>query len=51
MEENKIYPQKTKWNNKAASSEWVHTKIEEVRRLKRTDCVIGKVPHFLNQRK
>lgn len=47
MENNKILPYKTKSkNNKAASSEFVHTKIEEVRKLSVT-VTPQRVPHFL----
>ncbi|CAD8179864.1 unnamed protein product [Paramecium octaurelia] len=52
MEKNKIYPAKGKKNTKAATNDFIHSKIDEMKKLKKKEGVIsGKIPQFLNQQK
>lgn len=52
MEKNKIYPAKGKKNTKAATNDFIHSKIDEMKKLKKKEGVIsGKIPSFLNQQK
>lgn len=45
MEQNKIYPAKGKKNSKAATNDFIHTKIDEMRKLKKKEMnVTGKIP-------
>jgi len=50
MEINKIYPAKGKKNTKAATNDFIHTKIEEMRKLKKKEIgLAGKTPKFLKE--
>lgn len=52
METNKIIPLKGKKTGKAATNEFIHAKIDELRKLKKRDTpIIGKVPIFLRLKK
>lgn len=48
MEINKIYPAKGKKNSKAITNEFIHQKIDEIRKLKKREIGLsGKMPQFL----
>lgn len=48
MEKNKIYPAKGKKTTKAVTNEFIHTKIDEMKKLKKKEVSIsGKIPFFL----
>lgn len=52
MDSNKIIPLKGKKSGKAATNEFIHAKIDELRKLKKRETpLIGKVPLFLRQKK
>lgn len=45
MEKNKIYPAKGKKSNKAVTNEFIHQKIDDMKKLKKKEITIsGKLP-------
>jgi len=51
MENSKIYPLKGKKTGKAATNEFVHMKIDEIRKHKKRESLIQKTPNFLRLKK
>lgn len=50
MELSKVYPPKGKKTGKAATTEYVHQKIEEIKKAKKKEGHNNKIPTFLRKK-